>query len=440
MAKTYLYLVCVIFFVVSFSIQAQEDAPVPPPLAFSNYNTDEQGYQVIDFATGETTTIARTGGIHLCHCGEFGQLTDFILQAADDPSRMVHFVMERDGENLANGYTLYALPSLDNPIRIMDGIDLQGREYTAQQYWSANTRFLYFLAFTAKNRDHLTLYQYEAWQQTAQPLLEGPIRELICYQSDDWCLVMKLHSVVLGQERYSTYLLDKNSGDLWLISQDTLGQIRSWWQADQSSFIYSLQLSDTRIALHSYDVKTHVDNLITELAVHNLSVPQWSPDHHWLAILGSVGEQDWDIFLVDTSKNLAHSEPIPIQGRATSSYLRWLTPDKLFYQVIDENGINSQFYVTTVSTMESQVIFDFPDSHSWSSIIDTAWSPDGRWLAVSFWGDTRDVYVIDSQNEVAPQKVPGDFSDAYLMCIGWYTPEAYATGQAYLCDMHVGMG
>ncbi|MFN8375928.1 MAG: hypothetical protein U0694_24030 [Anaerolineae bacterium] len=34
---------------------------VSPPLAFSHYYTDETEYYVMDFATGDVTTIARTG-------------------------------------------------------------------------------------------------------------------------------------------------------------------------------------------------------------------------------------------------------------------------------------------------------------------------------------------------------------------------------------------
>jgi Tol biopolymer transport system component len=415
---------------------------MPPPLAFSNYDTDEQQYQVIDFASGEITTIPRTGGNRISRYGEFRQPDDFILQSPNFVMRQVRFVYEREGDQDPNGYTLYALAPSGEQTRIMDGISFPGGVSSSWVYWSPNGVHLYFFAHPDGEKQQYTLYQYNSLEQSIHPLIEGfeaEFRGLTCYNPDEWCLVHKTVNGLLD-----LYLLDKDSGDLWTITQDVSGGYRAWWQEEQNAFFYSLPLADDQIALRFYDLDSHTDTLISEFKADWLFELIWSPDGRWLAVQTSLDDQS-DLFVLNPWQ--PDPEVIPIEISTTQghvNFIHWVSVDQLSYYAADDgDGLHQKFYLATLPDGQSQVVHENYDSVNRGFPIDFEWSPDGRWLALSYQGYadvTSSIFIIDTLGEVPPQQIPGDFSDVGIPCIGWYAPEAYVTGQAYLCDMHLGVG
>ncbi len=287
MLKRHPCIVCLILFVITVPAHAQQ-APMPPPLAFSNYDTDEQQYQVIDFATGEITTIPRTGGNRISRYGEFRQPEDFILQSPNFVMRQVRFVYEQEGNRDPNGYTLYALSTSGEQTRIMDGIFFPGGVSASWAYWSPNGVYLYFFAHPAGEKQQYTLYQYRN-EQSLHPLIEGfetGVGGLTCYTPDEWCLVDKKVNGLLD-----LYLLDKDSGDLWTVAQDVSGWFRAWWQEEQNAFLYAVPLAEDQVALRFYDLDTHTDTFISEFKADWLVELIWSPDGRWLAVRATLDDQ-----------------------------------------------------------------------------------------------------------------------------------------------------
>lgn len=444
MSKRYVYLLCLTLLTGFAPVHAQQ-APMPPPLAFSSYDTDEQQYQVINFATGEITTIPRTGGKRTSRYGEYGQPDDFILQSPNFVTRQVQFVYERDGDIDPNGYTLYAFSISGERTRIMDGIFFDGGINSSWVYWSPNGVYVYFFAHPAGETQQSTLYQYNALEQTVHPLMDGfedVGSDFICYNPDEWCVVHKAVNGLLD-----LYLLDKDSGDLWTLAQGVPGWFRAWWQEDRNAFLYVLPLAEGQMAVRFYDLDTHTDTFISEFKADHVWELIWSPDYRWLAVSSRLNDQA-DLYVLDPWQ--PDPQVIPIEISTTLrhlSFIHWVSANQLSYFAANDfyadGATGKNFYLATFPDGQSQIVVENFDRLNGAFPIDWEWSPDGRWLALSFqsYSDkTALIYVIDTLGEVPPQQLPGDFSDVHIPCIGWYAPEAYATGQAYLCDMHLGMG
>ncbi|MFN8375931.1 MAG: DPP IV N-terminal domain-containing protein [Anaerolineae bacterium] len=71
------------------------------------------------------------------------------------------------------------------------------------------------------------------------------------------------------------------------------------------------------------------------------------------------------------------------------------------------------------------------------NLFDQAWSPDNRWMAITF---SNTLYVIDILGTTPARQMTMDGLETDVMCIGWYPPEVYASGQAYLCNVYMGIG
>jgi WD40 repeat protein len=111
---------------------------------------------------------------------------------------------------------------------------------------------------------------------------------------------------------------------------------------------------------------------------------RWSPDGKWLAFV----DPHYGIQVVNTSTGKLESLIYPIQE--TVDTLEW-SPDNKQITYATRSG---HLYIIDIQTLENTLLYD-----QLSGSTELAWSPDGRWLAVSSGSLVQHtLYLWDSQN------------------------------------------
>lgn len=429
------------------TVSAQDDKPIPPPLAFSDFATDPEQYSVYDFETGGVRVIARTGG--KTGTGGFGETVspeEFTLQSPYYPVLQVHLIQEDDDDY--SSYSLYSLPLTEGQQPALKRIYIDAWASPFWMYWSPNGSYLYLFADNPHNR-HRDLYQYDLYEEQARLLVsdvnsfQNDFDRLDAFQTDNcvyqsaWCWLRHTDEETEASGQQTLLLLDKDSGTLFPIASDSRGRIDAWWTNEGSALIYRVSQNDEHEALHVYDVESHADRLLAEINARRLSNPLRSPDGHWLAVTGWVNPSNISvIFVIDTRE--PNTEVLRItDGLKPTGVYRWTSPDHLFFRAADLGTAEEGFYVTTLPNRGTHSTFQFTPDLAPSSMGLSDWSPDGRWFAFSL-GDS--IQVIDGLAEVSPFTLAVDFSDYTIICLGWYTVEVYASGKAFLCDIYQGIG
>lgn len=416
-------------------VVAQTESDVPPPLAFSNYDTDLQEYYVVDFATNEVTTIPRAEGYFN---PEFGGGETIIpyevnLQSPYNPAEQVQFLNESNAMLEEDGYyTLYRLSTNGQRDPIIDHA-----WPSSPLEWSPNGQYLYFSV--SLDKKNYTLYQYDLGPaQTLIPLYESPSwLQFSCDRDRQWCVFRHF----LDPDKYgelSLLLINTNTGAIQPIATISSTPLWVWWQEQRSGFLYETRQSEQERAVHFYNYADHADTLIAEInsefAMTNMLL---SPDNRWLAVASE------DVFVIDmldlSAEALLASDSIDLPVDPSS--LQWVSSDKLYFEALYDDYKNTEihgYYVTSLPDGETRTAGEF---EILTAFIDQEWSADGRWVAVAFSNsENSTLYVVDVLGESLARQVELNFPADKVICVGWYEPEVYAGGEAYLCDIYMGIG
>jgi hypothetical protein len=268
------------------------------------------------------------------------------------------------------------------------------------------------------------------------PILER-MGDSSCHIQVVWCLVRRWKQ----PDQYTQmelYLINTNTGELTFLADTNTRSEWAWWQTQTPTFIYAAEIGGNRYALRLYNYDDHIDTLITEVDGAYISKVLPSPDQRWLAVT-----TDSDLYVLDRQQE--NAAPILLSGdiilSVSTRYLRWMAVDTLFYDASASSEGEEPaygYYVTTV-----------PDGHTTAvevnldaALVDDEWSPDGRWLALSFtnYGDENAAYIIDALGEVPVRQLEVDFSPRDMICVDWYDAETYTTDITGLCDIYTGIG
>lgn len=433
------FLLSLITFSLAIRGYAQTDV-VPPPLAFSNWDTDEQEYRVIDFASGEVTTIPRTGGISRMKPFYESPIPKEALSISPyDETIKILFINESYwGVASLEGNGVYRIfPNGERKLLNEAGFPLYPLE------WSPNGRYFYFRGDV--NQIAKKLFQYDLYTETLTPILESPqVVYAECNPAAEWCTLQSYNSPD-SFEAAHLYLLNTNTGDVRFISlHKSYYFTEIWWQDDAPTFFYSQRISEEREVLRLYNYHDHTDMLISEVDAFLIENLEWSPDHRWLIFTAIVGQWQHEMFAVNFESD-AYTPRLLTEHTDFSIHTyfnHWQTSDKLFFGLVNapyEYDLY-EFYLSDLSTGQTLKAAEFSVS---GSLIDDVWSPDGRWLALSYgsYGDSNNLYIVDSHAEVPFIEVPVNYDPPYVICVGWYTPKILLSGEANLCDdVYMGIG
>jgi hypothetical protein len=415
-------------------VAGQSGDAVPPPLAYASMNTVTDEYHVLDFASGDITTIATTSDPYPEFGGEQFMPQEVILQSPDDETVQMVFT-SADFIPEEEQYILYRVDANGERVQIAD----HALPATPIE-WSPDGRIFYFAVYNLAPGSvggNTILYSYDLHSNGNQlPLLER-MGNASCDSESAWCVVRRW-SEPDEYQNMEAYLLDTNTRALTLLAATTAASQVVWWQANTPTFIYAAKVSENRQALRLYNYHEHIDTLMAEFDGTHIHQILWSPDSRWLAVTNEN-----DLYIVDMHEQQA--TPVLLSGDIDASvstrYLRWMSDDTLFYEAATPQvGYEPTYgyYVTTV-----------PDAHTTAvelnfvmGLVDDEWSPDGRWLALSFtnYGDENAAYIIDALGEAPLYQVEVDFDPGDMICVDWYDADVYATDITGLCDIYTGIG
>lgn len=434
-------------------VKPGEADDVPPPLAYSGYNTDHEVYYVMDFGTGDVTTVQRTGyDMRREPAGETVTPDEMILQSPYDESLRLQFINETGKQMMGGGgyYRLYRLTPDGTREFIADKVKPVRSPYIPLLSpddwsplivldWSPNGRFFYF----APEHDggSYAVYQYDLQSGDAPKVLLQPYypAAVSCDSQSEWCVLISSLETIVGEitsREITWYLLNLNTGDISTIaasSFDSSGRI--WWQRHTPAFIYVVPGAGDLTEIRLYDYSTQTDSLMVELHVAPYVYDViWSPDYRWLAV--STSAESGEIFVVNMQQ--PNPEPLLITENIdidiSSSSVRWVSLNKLFFsgwrsKSQTQSVEGNVYYVTTLPGGDTRTAAEITAHGE-----DEAWSPDGRWLALS---GLNELYVVDVLGTSAVRQIQIGLLDD-IMCLGWYTPDVYARSKAYLCNMYMG--
>jgi hypothetical protein len=410
---------------------AQSGDPVPPPLAYANWNTIEQEYYILDFAAGEITTVPSEGDLYPEFGGEQFLPQEITLQSPHDAELQMHFIAEGESPE-SNLYTLYVVINSARTRLTDHAFPVTPLE------WSPDGRYFYFEVYYRVEGSavgNYILYYYDLHRRTVALGILEHIVLTSCSPSAEWCVVQRRNRTDTFNE-LELYLLNTNTGHLTLLAETaSIGFYWVWWQMDASTFMYVEKLGDNLQAIRLYDYEQQIDTVIAE--VEGLYVTQVipSPDDRWLAVTTTT-----DLYLID--QTVENPAPVLLTGeidfQVTIKYLRWMSDDRLFFDTRHDEERQYGYYTATVT----DGIISATELSAIGELLDDDWSADGRWLALSFgdYGENNNAYVIDAFGQVPVYQLQVDFAPRDMICIDWYEPEQYQTDITSLCDIYMGIG
>lgn len=414
-----------------FLVQAQSDESVPPPLAFSSLRVDDQEYHVLDFASGEMTTIPR-----LDVADDSSDIfilapdlpPEVILQSPFQQREQVKFINETTSPPENVGYTIYRVQPDGTLWHVAD----RGFPATPLE-WSADGRYVYFEA-DRTTEGRVTLYQLEFDSTTLTPLLSGNRFDYNCHPNGLWCLVR----YQITPERNSPVeiaLLETNSGQLWQLGR--IQPVHEWvrWRGTIPAFIYLAYVDDQHSAIHQYNFEAHTDTQLGTVDSGAIALLIWSPDLRWLAVTDYQA-----VFVMDTQAENSPPQRISADlAPVAETFLHWSDNQHLFFDhTLRRENAPTQYHYYTVNVGQGalQAVARIDTT---SRIIDDAWTPDGRWLALSFSdaASQNALYLLDGLARRPLQAIAVPFPPEDAICLGWESESVYSVGQAYLCDFAV---
>lgn len=432
--KSFCWLITLVV-VIASPVRAQSGSDVPPPLVYSSFQ-DSETYYLFDFETSASTPIRFTGLSSIQNAGgEWNEPPwEVNAQSPYDPALQAQFINETGDYFMREGYyTLYLTDANSQREKVMD--------YAwpaAPLDWSPNGRYLYF--YETRDQEDFALYQYDLAEPHQLTLLfqpDGQSRfQFSCHPGKEWCGFYYDPDSDYQTQEAPLLLLNTNSGEIKPIVTIFGSGQWIWWLNQTPAFIYQTPFTPQNPTLRLYDYREQTDTLIAEIKpddrVYNV-LP--SPDDRWLAlsttgfpVIDRLNPEAAPILLMNATDS----------ARVSPATLIWLSQDRLFFETntpLDDENFEHNFYTVT-----------FPDGNIQSAgsvimervqVIERAWSPDGRWLAVglSSYGDIANaLYVVDGWGKAPVRRVSVDIAPDHVLCVEWPEYTLATSGKVGACD------
>jgi Tol biopolymer transport system component len=403
----------------------------PPPISFTTYRADREEYYVYDFASGRTVTIPRRNGAGAnTNMGEYVPPEEMNVRVPDEID--AEFVLvNQDPENYYHTrYSLYEVEADGDRRFILDNTSM----WIYPGNWSPNRRYLYVIQQPTED-DPRDLLQYDVVTEEVTVIAADIHRYYSCRPLSALCLIY-----IKGDEANTLYLFDRDTGNMREFVRAAGLDIPISWPQGESELIYQIDGEETT-KLYLYNIESDDSRFLVEAP----SLSPWgilrSPNGRWLAMQYSferrLGEHIYVFDLADPfAPEIQLTRNFESLHTAAQHTYQWVGDDTLAFDA-STDGEDGGLYTMNVLQNEPNFVMDAGDG--W--MIDQDWSPDGKWLAyINRHGDNGyQLFVVPVDGHAPPRQVEVDLPEN-VACVGWFDYEIYASGTAYICDKHWGMG
>ncbi len=187
-----------------------------------------------------------------------------------------------------------------------------------------------------------------------------------------------------GNEMHQLYVLDLATGETRTLT-DAPGAQHNFgdWSRDGGKVAYtSTKLNGTDYDAYLYDLAAGEETLAASLGGY-CGVISFSPSGKWLVVSKARGSfLDTELYLVDTTGNVAPRLLTPHEEKALYFKAEWLTDESGFYTVTDDGSDLATVRLVNISGgISGPLTSRAPAEEIWQ-VEEIAVSPDGQYLGV----------------------------------------------------------
>lgn len=263
--------------------------------------------------------------------------------------------------------------------------------------WSPDGDRFYFAPYTSSQSGD-KLQVYDLTTQRVTTLGDAPIKRFTCMPQGHWCTV-----VYDADAGYSRYRLDLTTGDLRVIADEVNLFYHDQWLRQTPHLIFERQVGE-RSELVLYHPDADTARVLFDLSEGRIQ-QFWIQDRQeaWLAVRTDLHANE--LHLV----SIHDDEAVPTAALQTAFQLEvntWspVEPAVLFTAQVAFGDVTN--YYLAAPHMEAAIqLTDFDQRYRTT----TAWSPDGKWIAITAFPESRfgrkSIYVVPSDGSRPPRQI-----------------------------------